>query len=80
MTEIEYDNEKEFNETVDKLEPMLDFPMSKNDMESLKSSAIVSIAISLKRIADKLELAQKQPILMDSDQYEAYINKLKFTG
>jgi len=52
MTNVEYDNEKEFNETVDKFEPMLNFPMSVGDMESLKASAIVSIAISLKRIAD----------------------------
>jgi hypothetical protein len=74
MTEVGYDNEKEFNETIDKFEPMLAFPMSANDMESLKATAIVSIAISLKRIADKLEIANKQPIVMSSKEYEAYMN------
>jgi hypothetical protein len=52
MTEIEYDNEKEFNETVDKLEPMPGMPMSSRDTANLTTNAIVSIAISLKRIAD----------------------------
>ena len=52
MTTVEYDNEKEFNQTIAKLEPMPDMPMSVGDMESLKTSAIISIAISLKRIAD----------------------------
>lgn len=39
-----------------------------------KTLALVSIAISLKRIADKLELSQKQPIIMSAEQalfYEA---------
>jgi len=54
VTEIEYDNEKEYNNVINKLEPLIDFAMSKNDMESLNDSAIVSIAISLKRIADAL--------------------------
>lgn len=38
MMEVEYDNEKEYNETVDKL----------------TATAVVSIAISLKRIADAM--------------------------
>lgn len=72
MTNVEYDNEKEYNEVIDKFEPIPEFPMSIKDMESLKASATVSIAISLKRIADKLELAQKQPIIMDAEQYKKY--------
>lgn len=32
----------------------------------------LSIAISLKRIADKLELSQKQPIVMTADDYNIY--------
>lgn len=42
--------------------------------------ALTSIAISLKRIADKLELAQKQPIMMTADEAEKYQAILKFTG
>ncbi len=49
------DNSKEFNETIKKLEPMLDFEMDADDVESLKTTSIVSIAISLKRIADSME-------------------------
>lgn len=36
-----------------------------------------SIAISLKRIADKLELSQKQPIIMDAAEYAEYKGQLK---
>lgn len=52
----------------DRLEP---------NIEDAKTSAMdqdimLSIAISLKRIADKLELANKQPILMSADEYQRY--------
>lgn len=43
-----------FNEIVDKMEPMPDFEMEDDDMESLRTNSIVSIAVSLKRIADIL--------------------------
>jgi len=55
------DNEKEFNEVVNKFEPMLDFPMDANDVENMRTNAIVSIAISLKRIADSLEKPKVEP-------------------
>lgn len=45
--------------------PVSDLP---NQMRSL-----YSIAISLKRIADKLELANKQPILMTADDYSNFL-------
>jgi hypothetical protein len=32
------------------------------------TSILIGIAISLKRIADKLELAQKQPIIMTAEE------------
>lgn len=54
MTNVEYDNEEEFNEIVDKFEPVPAIPLSETDSESLRTSAIVSIAISLKRIADSM--------------------------
>lgn len=34
---------------------------------------LCSIAISLKRIADKLELAQRQPVIMNAEEYENYL-------
>lgn len=49
------DNKKEFNETIDMFEPMPDFPMSEDDVTNLRTNAIVSIAISLKRLADAFE-------------------------
>ena len=39
--------------------------------------AQISIAISLKRIADKLELSSKQPIIMNAEEYARYQHKLK---
>ena len=50
----ELNNEKEFNETLSMLEPMPSFPMSRNDKECIEASALISIAISLKRLADSL--------------------------
>jgi hypothetical protein len=35
----------------------------------------LSIAISLKRIADELELSQKQPIIMTADEAEKFYQK-----
>ena len=49
-------NQKEFNATIDKLEEMPSFSMDQSDHNRLLLSAIVSIAISLKRIADGLEI------------------------
>jgi hypothetical protein len=46
------DNEKEFNDTVEMFEPMPDMEMNKDDVDNMRTNAIVSIAISLKRIAD----------------------------
>ena len=37
-----------------------------------KEESLCSIAISLKRIADKLELSQKQPIIMTADEALKY--------
>lgn len=34
--------------------------------------ALYSIAISLKRIADKLELSQRQPIIMSAEEHIKY--------
>lgn len=38
-----------------------------------RTTALMSIAISLKRIADKLELSQKQPILMIAEEHKQFI-------
>lgn len=38
----------------------------------IKATALCSIAISLKRIADKLELSQKQPVIMTAEEYKNY--------
>lgn len=43
-----------------------------DDGEQLKEHALYSIAISLKRIADKLELSQKQPVIMSAEEYAQY--------
>lgn len=37
-----------------------------------KERILYSIAISLKRIADKLELSQKQPVIMSAEEYAQY--------
>lgn len=60
-----------YNKIIGMFENMPQIPNMDNDeAESLQSSAIVSIAISLKRIADKLELSQKQPIMMTAEEAE----------
>lgn len=46
-----------------------------DDGEQLKEHALYSIAISLKRIADKLELSQKQPVIMSAEEYAVYCDK-----
>lgn len=38
-------------------------------------NSLRSIAISLKRIADKLELSQKQPVIMSAEEYAVYCDK-----
>jgi hypothetical protein len=47
-------------------------PLGKHFYTTPYHDVHLSIAISLKRIADKLELSQKQPIVMDAEQYRAY--------
>lgn len=49
------------NDWSDKLETDANFT-------DFKTLALVSIAISLKHIADKLELSQKQPIIMSAEE------------
>lgn len=39
---------------------------------SIETDIQLSIAISLKRIADKLELSQKQPIMMTAQEFAEY--------
>lgn len=59
--------EDEMKDWADKLEIDANFT-------DIKTLTLVSIAISLKRIADKLELSQKQPIIMTAEEaliYEA---------
>lgn len=43
----------------------------------MDSKIQLSIAISLKRIADKLELSQKQPIMMTAEEAKLMINGYK---
>lgn len=43
---------------------------------TLTEELLSSIAISLKRIADKLEFQSKQPIIMTAEEYDKY-TKLK---
>jgi len=62
------ENIKNYNDIIDKFEAMPEFKLNSINVTSLQCSAIVSIAISLKRIADKLEVSQKQPILMTADE------------
>jgi len=64
------DNEKEFNEVVNKFEPMPEFPMSVHDVECMRINAIISIAISLKRIADAMTKVPVMPELTQ-EQLEA---------
>jgi hypothetical protein len=61
-------NLEDYNNTIDKFEDMPEFKLNELDSASLEMSAVVSIAISLKRIADKLELSQKQPIIMTAEE------------
>lgn len=48
---------------------------SKNANELSLVPALYSISISLKRIADKLELASKQPIIMTAEEALEYYKK-----
>lgn len=41
---------------------------------SNQEKILYSIAISLKRIADKLELSQKQPVIMSAEDYKKAFN------
>jgi hypothetical protein len=52
------ENSEEFNKVIDRLEPLPNIGMDEADSDSLKTTSIVSIAISLKRIADSMA-AQK---------------------
>jgi flagellar basal body-associated protein FliL len=61
-------NAEDYNNTINKFEPIPEFKMNASDSKSLQMSAITSIAISLKRIADKLELSQKQPTVMTAEE------------
>jgi hypothetical protein len=62
-----------YNAVIDQFEPMPEIPnLNASDASSLDMSATVSIAISLKRIADKLELASKQPIMMTAEEALKY--------
>jgi hypothetical protein len=46
-------------------------PEAKVDDDTFDSN--LSIAISLKRIADKLEVGSKQPIIMNAEEYNRYV-------
>jgi len=71
-------NDEVFNKLFDKLEPMPDaLGMDRADAERLDISCQYSIAISLKRIADKLELSQKQPIIMTAEEYARFLEQQK---
>ena len=48
-----------------------------NWSDNHSTNAMLSIAISLKRIADKFELSSKQPIIMSAEEYARYQHKLK---
>lgn len=70
-------NLEDYNKTIDKFEAMPEFKMNNADSASLQMSAVISIAISLKRIADKLELSQKQTIVMTAEEAKLMINGYK---
>lgn len=53
-------------------EPIEAVELNDLTVNGIEITAIISIAISLKRIADKLELSQKQPIIMSAEQYAKY--------
>lgn len=50
------------------LEPMKAFSATPDETRGVEITALHSIAISLKRIADKLELSQKQPVMMSAEE------------
>lgn len=50
---------------------------AENYNDEIKCQALVSIAISLKRIADKMEISHKQPIIMSAEEYARYQHNLK---
>lgn len=52
----------------DRLEPNIEDAKT----NAMDQDIMLSMAISLKRIADKLELANKQPIIMSADEYQRY--------
>lgn len=54
------------------MEPIETVTMDEIIARGIEITALTSIAVSLKRIADKLELAQKQPIMMTSVEYAKY--------
>lgn len=63
-------------EIVEKLckdfEPIGAVELNNLTAKGVEITAIISIAISLKRIADKLELSQKQPVIMNAEEYAKY--------
>jgi hypothetical protein len=58
------------------MEPIEPYCLTEVEAKGVEITALQSIAISLKRIADKLELSQKQPIVMTAEDYKKVLNEL----
>lgn len=59
-------------EAAKRFEPIEAFELNERTERALNVTTLMSIAISLKRIADKLELAYKQPIIMTAEEMLKY--------
>jgi len=65
------------SEACEGFENIKSYMLTKFEARGIEITALQSIAISLKRIADKLELSQKQPIMMTKEDAEEYYRKYK---
>ena len=50
------------------MEPIEAYMLNESEARGVEITALQSIATSLKRIADKLELSHKQPIIMNAEE------------
>ncbi len=64
-------------EAAKRFESIEAFELNDRTERAIKTTALMSIAISLKRIADKLELSQKQHVIMSAEEYAKYQEQLK---
>lgn len=54
------------------MEPIEAASFSELSAKGVQLTTMISIAISLKRIADKLELSTKQPVIMTAEEYKRH--------